>query len=130
MPLYGHELARTLTPFEANLGRVVALDKADFNSKTELLKVSSQPLEIKLFGIKGEGKRAARADYEIFLPGGETAIGKVTSGVLSPTLGYPIAMAYLKADLDLGTGTKLEADVRGTRVPYEVVKLPFYKAER
>jgi aminomethyltransferase len=130
MPLYGHELARTLTPFEANLGRVVALDKADFNSKTELLKVSSQPLEIKLFGIKGEGKRAARADYEIFLPGGETAIGKVTSGVLSPTLGYPIAMAYLKADLELGTGTKLEADVRGTRVPYEVVKLPFYKAER
>ena len=130
MPLYGHELARTLTPFEANLGRVVALDKADFNSKTELVKVSSQPLEIKLFGIRGEGKRAARADYEIFLPDGETAIGKVTSGVLSPTLGYPIAMAYLKADLDLGTGTKLEADVRGTRVPYEVVKLPFYKAER
>jgi aminomethyltransferase len=130
MPLYGHELARTLTPFEANLGRVVAFDKADFNSKTELLKVSSQPLEIKLFGIKGEGKRAARADYEIFLPGGENAIGKVTSGVLSPTLGYPIAMAYLKADLDLGTGTKLEADVRGTRVPYEIVKLPFYKAER
>ena len=106
------------------------MDKADFNSKTELLKVSSQPLETKLFGIKGEGKRAARADYEIFLPGGENAIGKVTSGVLSPTLGYPIAMAYLKADLDLGTGTKLEADVRGTRVPYEIVKLPFYKAER
>jgi aminomethyltransferase len=54
----------------------------------------------------------------------------VTSGVLSPTLGYPIAMAYLRADLDLTSGTKLEADVRGTRVPYEIVKLPFYKAER
>jgi aminomethyltransferase len=95
-----------------------------------LLKVSGQKLDVKLFGLKGEGKRAARADYEIFLPGGETSIGKVTSGVLSPTLGYPIAMAYLNADLDLTSGSKLEADVRGTRVPYEIVKLPFYKAER
>jgi aminomethyltransferase len=130
MPLYGHELDRTLTPFEANLGRIVAFDKGEFNSKTELLKVASQPLPRELFGIKGEGRRAARADYEIFLPGGENAIGKVTSGVLSPTLGYPIAMAYLRTDLDLAPGTKLEADVRGTRVPYEIVKLPFYKAER
>ena len=130
MPLYGHELSRELTPFEANLGRVVAFDKGDFNSKTALQKVADQKLEVKLFGIKGEGKRAARADYEIFLPGGEQAIGKVTSGVLSPTLGYPIAMAYLKADLDLAPGTALEADVRGTRIPYEIVKLPFYKAER
>jgi aminomethyltransferase len=130
MPLYGHELNRTLTPFEANLGRIVAFDKGEFNSKTELLKVAGQKLETKLFGLRGEGKRAARADYEIFLPGGETSIGKITSGVLSPTLGYPIAMAYLKADLDLTPGSKLEADVRGTRVPYEIVKLPFYKAER
>jgi aminomethyltransferase len=130
VPLYGHELDRTLTPFEANLGRIVAFDKGDFNSKTALEKVSTQPLAVKLYGIKGEGRRAARADYEIFLPGGESAIGKVTSGVLSPTLGYPIAMAYLKADLELTPGSKLEADVRGTRVPYEVVKLPFYKAER
>jgi aminomethyltransferase len=130
MPLYGHELDRTLTPFEANLSRIVAFDKGEFNSKTELMKVASQPLPRKLFGLKGEGRRAARADYEIFLPAGESAIGKVTSGVLSPTLGYPIAMAYLRADLDLTCGTKLEADVRGTRVPYEIVKLPFYKAER
>ena len=130
MPLYGHELDRTLTPFEANLGRIVVFDKGEFNSKTELLKVSNQKLEVKLFGLKGEGKRAARADYEIFQPGGETSIGKITSGVLSPTLGYPIAMAYLRADLDLTPGSKLEADVRGTRVPYEIVKLPFYKAER
>ena len=68
MPLYGHELDRTLTPFEANLGRIVVFDKGEFNSKTELLKVSNQKLEVKLFGLKGEGKRAARADYEIFLP--------------------------------------------------------------
>ncbi|MEY3561869.1 MAG: glycine cleavage system aminomethyltransferase GcvT [Actinomycetota bacterium] len=129
MPLYGHELSRFVSPFEAGLGKVVAFDKGDFHSRTELFKAASQ-LKVQLIGLKGEGKRAARADYEIFLPGSDLAIGKVTSGVLSPTLGYPIAMAYVQAGLDMAPGTKLEADVRGTRVAYEVVKLPFYKLER
>lgn len=127
MPLYGHELNEMLTPFEVNLGRVIAFDKGDFVSRTELFKAGNHTLRQKLYGLKGEGRRAARADYEIFMPGDETPIGKVTSGVLSPTLGYPIAMALLDGSLNLPIGTVLEADVRGTRVAYEVVKLPFYK---
>lgn len=130
MPLYGHELNTEITPFAANLGRVVAFDKGEFISRAELFKASNLPPKTKLYGLKGEGRRAARADYEIFLPGSEQPIGKVTSGALSPTLGYPVAMAYLDGALDLPLGSKLEADVRGTRVPYEVVKLPFYKRER
>lgn len=130
MPLYGHELSREITPFEAGLGKVVAFDKGDFLARTSLFKAANHELKVKLYGLKGEGKRAARADYEIFLPGGDLAIGKVTSGALSPTLGYPIAMAFLDGKLELEIGSKLEADVRGTRVPYEVVKLPFYKKER
>jgi len=129
MPLYGHELSRDITPFEAGLGRVVAFDKGDFFARTSLFKAGNRDLAVKLYGIKGEGKRAARADYEIYLEGGEQPIGKVTSGALSPTLGYPVAMAFLDGSLDLPVGTKLEADVRGNRVPYEIVKLPFYKRE-
>lgn len=127
MPLYGHELSEKLTPFEVNLGRVVAFDKGNFKSRTELFKAANLPLNRRLYGLKGEGRRAARADYEIFMPGGDAPIGKVTSGVLSPTLGYPIAMALLNGSLDLPIGTMVEADVRGTRVAYEIVKLPFYK---
>jgi aminomethyltransferase len=126
MPLYGHELTLDVNPFEAGLGRVVALDKDDFVGKVALEELKTQK-KWKLYGLKGEGKRAARAEYEIYLPGGENPIGQVTSGALSPTLGYPVALAYLDGSLELEIGSKLEADVRGTRIGYEVVELPFYR---
>ncbi len=126
MPLYGHELDLETIPAEAGLGRVVSQDKADFVGKEALASRASKKL---LHAIVGEGRRAARADYEIFYPGDEKALGKVTSGALSPTLGYPVAMAYLKVTEQLAVGTKLEADVRGTRVSYEVVAMPLYKRE-
>ena len=129
MPLYGHELESDLTPFEAGLEKIISFDKQFVGSESLVKRVGQTPSR-KLFALKGEGRRAARADYEIFLPGGESPIGKVTSGVLSPTLGYPIAMAYLDGNLDLPVGSKLEADVRGTKVEYEVVAMPFYKRGR
>ena len=129
MPLYGHELESDLTPFEAGLEKIVSFEK-QFVGKDALEKKVGQTPVRKLYALKGEGRRAARADYEIFVPGGNAAIGKVTSGVLSPTLGYPIAMAYLAGELELPVGSKLEADVRGTRVEYEVVAMPFYKRGR
>ncbi len=126
MPLYGHELTLDVNPYEANLGRVVAGDKGDFVGKVALEGLKEQNTW-RLYGLRGEGRRAARAEYEIYLPGGENPIGQVTSGALSPTLGYPVAMAYLDGSLELEIGSKLEADVRGTRVDYEVVELPFYR---
>lgn len=129
MPLYGHELERDITPFEAGLEKIISFDKEFVGIDALGAKVGKTPAK-KLYALKGEGRRAARADYEIFLPGSDQSIGKVTSGVLSPTLGYPIAMAYLSGELDLPVGSKLEADVRGTKVEYEVVAMPFYKRGR
>jgi aminomethyltransferase len=126
MPLYGHELDLETIPQEAGLGRVVSQDKDSFVGKTALAGATPRKL---LHAIVGEGRRAARADYEIFYPGSDQALGKVTSGALSPTLGYPVAMAYLNVTEQLAVGTKLEADVRGTRVSYGVVAMPFYKRE-
>jgi aminomethyltransferase len=56
---------------------------------------------------------------------GETEIGEVTSGALSPTLGYPIAMAYVNPTHS-EPGTRLSVDIRGRVEPVEVVALPFY----
>lgn len=53
-------------------------------------------------------------------------IGVVTSGAPSPTLGHPIAMAYVDRD-HAEPGTALQVDIRGTAVPVEVVALPFYR---
>jgi len=142
MPLYGHELDTTTTPYEAGLGRVVKLDKvaADgtplgFVGRTALAaRRESAPARV-LVGLKGLGRRPARAGYAVVLPGtepggavGESArrVGTVTSGAPSPTLGYPIALAYVTPELS-AEGTELAVDVRGRAEPVVVVPLPFYR---
>ncbi len=131
MPLYGHELDLEHNPFEAGFAKVVRLDRdADFVGKAALEKIASEPIARRLISIVGEGKRAARQGYEIFEPGSERAIGVITSGALSPTLGYPVAMGYVDASVSAEVGTKLEVDVRGTRLEFTVSAAPFYKRSK
>lgn len=127
MPLYGHELSLTTRPVQAGLGRVVALGKpGDFVGRAA--SESELPADARvLVGLVGEGKRAARAGYEVY--SGSVAIGVITSGALSPTLGYPVAMAFIDpafAEID----TTLDVDIRGTRLPYTVTALPFYSRKK
>jgi aminomethyltransferase len=126
MPLYGHEMNEDVNPYQAGFGKVVRLDKpGDFVGKAALAKLSASKPSKVLVGLIGEGKRAARADYKIFTEGSDKAVGVITSGALSPTLGYPVAMGYVKADY-AKAGTVLEVDIRGNRLPMTVAKLPFY----
>ncbi|MSZ20114.1 MAG: glycine cleavage system aminomethyltransferase GcvT [Actinobacteria bacterium] len=129
MPLYGHEMNLDVNPYQAGFGKVVRLDKpVDFVGKAALSKLSEVAPEKVLVGLAGEGKRAARADYEVFVEGSDSAIGVVTSGALSPTLGFPVAMAYVDADF-AQIGSSVSVDIRGSRTPFKVVKLPFYKRQ-
>ncbi|MFF3063599.1 glycine cleavage system aminomethyltransferase GcvT [Oerskovia sp. NPDC057915] len=135
MPLYGHELDTTTTPFEAGLGRVVKLDKVDaegepidFVGRAALAsRKGAQPARV-LVGLRGLGKRPARAGYAVVIPGKEpdVQIGVVTSGAPSPTLGYPIAMAYVTPEFS-AEGTELAVDVRGREEPVVIVPMPFYR---
>ncbi|MBW8483757.1 glycine cleavage system aminomethyltransferase GcvT [Actinomadura parmotrematis] len=124
MPLYGNELTAATTPFEAGLGRVVKLDKpGDFVGKAALAAQAQTPAGRRLVGLVAHGRRAPRKGYEVVTSDG-TPCGVVTSGAPSPTLGRPIAMAYL----DSGAAESgLAVDVRGRREPVDVVPLPFYK---
>ena len=127
MPLYGHEMNLEINPYQAGFGKVVRLDKpGDFIGKAALTKLSESAPKRVLVGLAGEGKRAARSDYEVFVEGSTEAIGAITSGALSPTLGFPIAMAYVLADF-AHNDTPISVDIRGTQTPFRVVKLPFYK---
>ncbi|PNW07763.1 glycine cleavage system protein T [Microbacterium testaceum] len=122
MPLYGHELSRDIIPAQAGLGRVVAADKEAFVGKDGL---SSGPADAPvLVGLVSAGRRAGRAGYAV-LHGDET-VGEITSGALSPTLGHPVAMAFV-APAASEPGTELTIDVRGTRIPATVTALPFYR---
>ncbi|WP_033282776.1 glycine cleavage system aminomethyltransferase GcvT [Streptomyces sp. NRRL F-525] len=132
MPLYGHELTTSLTPFDAGLGRVVKFEKdGDFVGRGALEaaaeRAASQPPRV-LVGLVAEGRRVPRAGYPVVADG--QVIGEVTSGAPSPTLGKPIAMAYVDAAHSAPGTTGVGVDIRGSHEPYEVVALPFYKREK
>jgi aminomethyltransferase len=78
-----------------------------------------------LVGLVAAGRRSPRAGYAVVDPATGDEIGTVTSGSPSPTLGHPIAMAYVRPDL-AAAGTKVQVDVRGSREDAEIVELPFY----
>ncbi|POH63193.1 MULTISPECIES: glycine cleavage system aminomethyltransferase GcvT [Cryobacterium] len=130
MPLYGHELTTSTYPAQAGLGRVVNLAKpTDFVGRTASEEGPSGDAPV-LVGLVSAGKRAGRAGYRIFRSTDATeAEGVITSGALSPTLGYPIAMAYLPPTL-ARLDTEVFIDVRGTRAPATVIALPFYKRRK
>jgi aminomethyltransferase len=124
MPLYGNELDRTTTPFEASLGRVVKLSKpGDFVGRTALEKVVRDGITRQLVGLVMRERGIARHGYPVLGPDGP--IGTVTSGTMSPTLGSAIAMAYVPP-AHSAPGTMLAVEVRGAPVAAEVVTLPFY----
>lgn len=122
MPLYGHELSLETNPAQAGLGRVVAADKESFVGKDAVTPASDAPV---LVGLAAEGKRAGRAGYAVVDEDG-AVLGEITSGALSPTLGHPIAMAYIDA-ASSEVGTAVFLDVRGTKIPATVTALPFYR---
>ena len=127
MPLYGHELGLDTLPEQAGLGRVVALAKeGDFVGRAAIEAGAPAGSRV-LVGLTAEGRRAGRAGYALY--SGDEVVGEITSGALSPTLGHPIAMAYVDP-ASAAPGTTLDIDVRGSRIPATVVTLPFYKREK
>jgi len=126
LPLNGNDLSAQRTPLEAGLGFFVSLAKeAAFPGKETLVKQKSEGAKEKLvaFRLKDKGP-PPRPHYHLFR-GGEQ-VGEVTSGAPSPTLGYGIGLAYVRADC-AEPGAQLDLEVRGARVPVEVVKKPIYK---
>ncbi len=125
MPLYGNELGPDTTPDEAGLGRVVHFDKeGDFVGRAALEKARAEGPRTKLVGLVLRARGIARHGYPVF--SGARQIGRVTSGTLSPTLGQPVAMAYVTPSR-AEPGTIVEVGIRDQRVPAEVVPLPFYR---
>jgi aminomethyltransferase len=125
MPLYGNELDRETNPYDAGLGRVVKLDKAgDFVGRAALERVAAAGPAKRLVGLVVEGRGIARHGYPVLAAARRT--GVVTSGTQSPTLGVPIAMAYV-APGDAEPGTILAVEIRNAPVSAKVVDLPFYR---
>lgn len=126
MALYGQDIDDNTSPLEAGLNWLVHLDtKGEFIGRPVLEKQKSVGVERRLVGLQMQGRNIARHDYPVISTG--NTIGKITSGTLSPTLGYPVALAYVPAALST-IGQELEVEIRGKLYPAVVVKKPFYRS--
>lgn len=125
LPLYGHDLSAETDPVSAGL--TFAISKArraggGFPGAERILALLADKPPTRRVGLRLDGRMAAREGSILFSGGQE--VGRVTSGGFSPTLGQPIAMAYVARD-HAAEGTVLEAQVRGKRLPATVVRMPF-----
>lgn len=125
-PLNGNDLSPERTPLEADLGKFVSVTKtASYPGKAILESQTKNGVPSFLIAFKPLTKSAPpRAHYAIY--SGNQKIGEVTSGTQSPTLSMGIGMGYIDPSFKT-VGTPLELEVRGNRLPIEVVEKPFYK---
>ena len=121
MALYGHELSRDLSPKDVGLASLVK--DHQFVGRAAL---GERPQEWGLYGLVGQGRRAARAGCAVSLDG--ESIGQITSGVFSPTLEFPIALARMRPGIS--DGTPVDVDVRGKSQTMTVSPFPFYSRTR
>jgi aminomethyltransferase len=123
MPLYGHEIDESTNPFEAGLGRVVKLAKGDLAGRAALQRIAERGVARRLAAFELTAGGVPRQGYPVL--DGASAVGQVTSGNVSPSLGTPIGMAYVPTRL-AEPGSEIAIEIRGKAVPARVVTLPFY----
>ena len=131
MPLYGHELNAAADPFALGLGLAVNLESPQGGGPGEraglaLRRMRDEPAGRVRVGLAGTSKRAAREGAAVLRPGDNAAVGVVTSGSFSPSLGHAVAMALVDRAA-AASGTPLEVAVREAREAVRVAALPFYR---
>ncbi len=127
MALYGQDIDDTITPLEAGLGWLVHLDsKGEFIGREILAEQKVAGVKRRLVGLQMQGRNIARHGYPVLAAG--KVVGEITSGTISPTLGYAIALAYVPTELAT-VGQQLEVEIRGKTYPAVVVKRPFYRSK-
>jgi aminomethyltransferase len=124
--LYGNDMDESINPLEAGLGWTVKLDKEGyFIGQKAIQKMKEEGVKKRLIGIAMVDRGIPRHGYPV-LNLDEEEIGVVTSGGLSPTLGYGIALAYAPPEYRK-RGTELYIQIRGRAAKGKVVKhRPFY----
>ena len=135
MPLYGHEMDANTTPAQAALGwsiprvrRKGGAREGGFPGADVILPQLEAGAAQTRRGLRPEGRAPIREGVAIFATdNGGAAIGRVTSGGFGPSVGAPVAMAELPADLP--EGTVVFAELRGKRLPVTIVSLPFHTPE-
>ena len=125
MALYGHEISDKINVGEAGLDRYCKMEKGDFVGRAALERAKAAGLTRTLVGLEMVDRGIARDDYRCCNEAGE-AVGVVTSGSPSPTLGKNIALAYVPPAYS-AVGTAVYVEIRGQKCKAQVVPTPFYR---
>jgi aminomethyltransferase len=125
MALYGHEISDKINVWEAGLDRYCKLEKGDFIGRAALERAKAAGLRRALVGLEMVDRGIARDEYCCCNEKGE-AIGVITSGSPSPTLGKNIALAYVPPSMT-ALGTPIYVQIRTQKCKAQVVATPFYK---
>lgn len=123
-PLYGHELSPDISPLEAGLIPFVRLNKGAFNGSEALKAQKESGVKRKIVGFALNERGVARAQYPVLLA--DTQIGTVTTGSYSPTLDKSLGLALIQSE-HAGLGQKVNIEIRGKKIPGEIIAKPFYK---
>ena len=126
LPLYGHDLDPETTPVMADLGFALSKrrrEAGDFAGATRILAERAGGAAVKRVGLSVAGRQPVREGASVVDADG-AVIGRVTSGGFAPSVGAPIAMAYVPADL-AAEGTPLRLVQRGKIHEATVVPMPF-----
>lgn len=124
--LYGHDIDTTTTPIEAGLTWTISKRRraeGGFPGAARIQRELADGPQRRRVGIRPEGRAPVR-DGAAVMDGGGRAVGQVTSGGFSPSLGAPVAMGYVAAEAAT-VGTALALDLRGRAVAAAVADLPF-----
>ncbi len=121
--LYGNDLDEEHTPLEAGLGWVVKLDKGEFVGREALRRQKEEGVRQRLVGFRLKERGFPRHGYSVVVA--DQPSGVVTSGIVSPSLGEGVGMAYVRTE-HAKPGTEVGIQIRSQIVPAEVVRPPFY----
>lgn len=125
LPLYGHDLDTETDPVSAGLLFALSKNRREsggWMGHETVAKVLADGPQTKRVGLILDGRMPAREGALVFA--GDAQIGRVTSGGFSPTLGRPIAMAYVDAN-HAANGTELQIEVRSKRLDARTAPMPF-----
>ena len=133
--LYGHDIDAGTSPVEAGLSwaiqkvrRSAGQRRGGFPGAMRILDELDNGAARKRVGLRPEGRAPMREGVALFTEeSGGAPVGTVTSGGFGPSVGGPVAMGYVPAEMS-APGTTLFGELRGKRLPLEVTALPFVPA--
>lgn len=130
--LYGSDIDETTSPVEAALEWAIQKVRrrggdreGGFPGAARILEELESGATRRRVGLAPEGRAPMRGGTQVFA--GDASVGEVTSGAFGPSIEAPMSMGYVAIEHS-NTGTRLDGEVRGKRMPVVVADLPFIPA--